>query len=315
VNALAAFAIAFAAVGLMGYAVQRGATCTVAAVDEVLSTRRATRLLALLEASLWVALGLVLMQGLHLLPGAPAPYPVNAFTVLGGVLLGVGAWLNGACVFGAIARFGAGEWAYALTPLGFYLGCLTVGALFGDAMPKRVDALSPLFHLPWWLAGLAIAALAWRLARAAGSGRLWSPHVATSIIGITFLVALLAAGGMWAYTDVLAEIARGMSSSIAGRLLLLLALFGGALLGGWTAGRFSAHRPAAAQLLRCCAGGVLMGWGSLLIPGANDGLILVGLPLLWPYAWLAFATMCASIAAAIKLQGALRARQARRVHP
>ena len=29
-------------------------------------------------------------------------------------------------------------------------------------------------------------------------------------------------------------------------------------------------------LLRCLSGGVLMGWGTLLIPGANDGLILVG---------------------------------------
>ena len=40
-----------------------------------------------------------------------------------------------------------------------------------------------------------------------------------------------------------------------------------------------------------------MGWGSLLIPGSNDGLILLGLPLLLPYAYLAFATMCATIGA------------------
>ena len=38
-----------------------------------------------------------------------------------------------------------------------------------------------------------------------------------------------------------------------------------------------------------------MGWGSLLIPGGNDGLILVGMPLLWPYAWVAFACMCLAI--------------------
>ena len=34
------------------------------------------------------------------------------------------------------------------------------------------------------------------------------------------------------------------------------------------------------------------------MPGANDGLILVGMPLLWPYAWIAFAAMCLAIAAA-----------------
>ena len=47
-----------------------------------------------------------------------------------------------------------------------------------------------------------------------------------------------------------------------------------------------------------------MGWGSLLIPGGNDGLILVGMPLAWPYAWLAFATMCVTIATAQLLQRA-----------
>ena len=45
----------------------------------------------------------------------------------------------------------------------------------------------------------------------------------------------------------------------------------------------------------------MMGWGSLLIPGSNDGLILIGIPLLRPYAWLAFASMFAAIAIAMKI--------------
>lgn len=44
---------------------------------------------------------------------------------------------------------------------------------------------------------------------------------------------------------------------------------------------------------------MLMGWGSPLIPGGNDGLILLGMPLLWPFAWCAFATMCVVIALAL----------------
>jgi toxin CptA len=42
-----------------------------------------------------------------------------------------------------------------------------------------------------------------------------------------------------------------------------------------------------------------MGWGSLLIPGGKDGPILLGMPLLWPFAWCAFATMYAVIAVAL----------------
>jgi len=30
-----------------------------------------------------------------------------------------------------------------------------------------------------------------------------------------------------------------------------------------------------------------MGIGATLIPGGTDGLVLVGMPMLWPYAWLA----------------------------
>ena len=42
------------------------------------------------------------------------------------------------------------------------------------------------------------------------------------------------------------------------------------------------------------AGG-LMGVGATLVPGGSDGLILIGMPLLWPYAWIAFASMCITI--------------------
>jgi toxin CptA len=48
-----------------------------------------------------------------------------------------------------------------------------------------------------------------------------------------------------------------------------------------------------------------MGWGSLLIPGSNDGLILIGIPLLRPYAWLAFASMFGAITAAMMIHRAL----------
>lgn len=101
--------------------------------------------------------------------------------------------------------------------------------------------------------------------------------------------------GAWAYTDALASLARGMSASLVARLALAAALLVGAVWGGWTAGRFRATRITAGALLRCIVGGALMGAGTLLIPGSNDGLILVGMPLLWPYAWVGFVAMCGAI--------------------
>ncbi|HMC17491.1 MAG TPA: YeeE/YedE thiosulfate transporter family protein [Albitalea sp.] len=307
-----AFIVAALCAATMGFAIQRGATCTVAAVDELLQRRSATRLVALVEASLWVAGGLLVAQQLHALVRVPAGYALTAWTLAGAALLGVGAFVNRACVFGAIARLGSGEWVYLATPLGFYLGCLSVEALFAPPAAVPLAAGSPVLAAPGWAAWLVLAAMGWRLTRplialrhtplrALVATRLWAPRSATAVIGVTFLLMLLAVGA-WAYTDVLAELARGMAHSLAARLLLFVCLLFGATLGGWTAGRFKPTPIDARALLRCLAGGVLMGWGSLLIPGGNDGLILVGMPLLWPYAWAAFATMCASIGVAQWLQ-------------
>lgn len=299
--ASAAFAVAVLCAATMGFAIQRGATCTVAAVDELLVKRSARRLLAFGEAALWVAGGLLAARATGLLPQLPPGYATSLWTLLGGGLLGLGAWLNRACVFGAIARLGSGEWAYAATPLGFYLGCLAVPWLFAPPSPQPLAAGSPVLAAP----GLALAAflvfVTWRLLRALRRGGLlrwrdtvWEPHAATTVIGITFLAMLLLVGA-WAYTDALAALAHGMAGSLGARLALAVALLAGAVWGGWTAGRFRATRIVAGDLLRCTAGGALMGAGSLLIPGSNDGLILVGMPLLWPYAWVGFATMCVAI--------------------
>lgn len=309
--------LALSLAATMGFAIQRGATCTVAAVEEWMNQRSVRRLTGMLEASLWVAGGMLIAHALHPLGMMPAGHPLSWFTVAGGVLLGVGAFVNRACVFGAIARLGSGEWAYVATPAGFYAGCLSVAWI----APSRVDtplmAVSPIFQ-----AGPAVAvlALAFMLVRVSAplvalwhaesrdtfavrlqkvfSARLWTPHAATGVIGVTFLFLLLLKGA-WAYTDVLADAARGMAGDLVARGALFLALLGGAVIGGWTAGRFKPVRLSLVLLARCFAGGLLMGWGSLLIPGSNDGLILLGMPLLWPYAWVAFAAMCVSIAAAM----------------
>jgi Sulphur transport len=321
---LTLFAFLFAALcaAVMGFAVQRGATCTVAAVDELVSKRSGRRVASLIEAALWVAGGLLVAQTLHMLPTMPSGYPLSRWTVAGGVLLGLGAYVNQACVFGAIARFGSGEWVYLATPAGFYLGCLIVRHAFALPEQAQLPYGSPVLQAPAWVAAVFLAFVAWRLARpilglranatnlpllhrvrdALGS-RIWSPHAATTVIGIAFFFMLMLVGA-WAYTDVLAELAQGMAASLTARCLLALALLVGAAWGGWSAGRFRSVRITAAQVLKCLVGGSLMGAGSLLIPGGNDALLLVGMPLLWPYAWVAILAMCLSIAAAQMLRPA-----------
>jgi hypothetical protein len=295
----AGFLLAALATGVMGFAIQRGATCTVAAMDEIVGQRRCTRLASMLEASLWVACGLLVASLLHLTALKPQAYAIGWTTCIGAVLLGLGAFVNRACVVGTVARLGAGEWSYLATPLGFFLGCVAFHALPMLPQPVRTGALSPVLAAASWSGPLLACLVLWRVGhalmhRAAGT--------ATLVIGAAFVALLLLVGEGWAYTDVLAELSRGAVMNLHWRGALLLALFAGALAGGFSAGKFRHGRFSAALLARCAGGGFLMGIGSLLIPGSNDGLVLLGLPLLWPHAWLAFVLMCATVGAALLLE-------------
>ena len=314
----AAFVVAAICAGFMGYAIQRGATCTVAAMDEVVRKRSVDRLVAMVEASLWVVGGLLIVRAFGARNAMPGGYEVTLVTILGGALLGLGAYVNKACVFGAIARLGSGEWAYVATPLGFYAGCVSAPFLFTFPVPHRLPQASPVLAASAWVALLFAGWMMWRVARpllaarvrsdhpngrwrrivAGFAARLWTPHAATTVIGVTFLLMFLLVGA-WAYTDVLTELSRGMAGNLVARMVLVLALLAGAMLGGYTAGRWKSTPPSFVQCAKCMGGGLLMGWGSLLIPGGNDGLILLGMPLLWPYAWVAFLTMCATIGLAL----------------
>ncbi|MGY2491792.1 YeeE/YedE thiosulfate transporter family protein [Cupriavidus sp. CP313] len=304
--ASASFLIAAAAVGLMGFANQRGGTCTVSAIEEFVATRRVSQLAALVEASLWVGGGLVLLNAFGVLPAMPVGYAAGALTIVGGVLFGAGAFVNRACEFGTVARLGKGELAYLFTPVGFYLGSLAAAYL---PTPQQLARDSIVLAASSWLAVLVVALVAIRLSvhalRIHRSNRstldhIWSPHVATTVIGVTFLVALMAAGN-WTYTELLSDLARGAELALPSRLLLYITLLGGAVLGGCTAGRIQFVVPSVSGLVRCLFGGVMMGIGGTLIPGGNTGLVLVGMPLLWPHAWLAFASICITIYFAIRI--------------
>lgn len=308
----AALALALTCAATMGFAMQRGATCTVAAVDEWVNTRRLSRLLAMLEASMWVSGGLLIAREIGTPFALPPAQSLNGWTLIGAALLGLGALVNGACVFGSIARLGSGEWAYAATPLGFFVGCVSVNAIFASALTTSPEGTaSHLLEAPAWAAWLfasfatvrtVIALRAWRGPRLGDAlvGRAWSPHAATIVIGVAYLAMLLLAGA-WAYTDVLAELALGMADGVNIRFLLAVALLVGAVFGGWLSGRLRRVAPSPFTLGRAFAGGMLMAWGSLLIPGSNDGLVLLGMPLLLPHAWAAFATMCLVIAVGLRV--------------
>ncbi|WP_375739084.1 YeeE/YedE thiosulfate transporter family protein [Pseudomonas boanensis] len=290
---------------LMGFAIQRGSTCMVAAMEELIQKHSWSRASALLETSLWVVGGFVLLRAFDLLPQVPMGRPLHWHAAVGGALLGLGAFVNGGCAFGVVARIGSGQWAWLATPIGFLLGFAIIARWMGAAPDMPVQLPTWLLDAPAALIAAVMAAriawLLWRQLSNWGSQdqRAGSAHLATLVIGMTFLLLFVCVGA-WAYTDILAELATGHFMVLGLRGLLLPALFAGALYGGWSAGRWQHQRPSLGLVMRCLCGGLLMGVGAVLVPGGNDSLVLFGLPLLWPNAWLAIVTMCAVVALAIR---------------
>ena len=296
----------------MGLAVQRGGTCAVAAVEEVVVHSDSRRFRALAEAAFWSA-GLMSLAFLIFGKAIPArAFGVTEWTVFGGVLLGLGAWINGACVFGSVAAFGAGDWAYGFFPMGFALGCYqfdAVGGRLGLTLPVPqgastvfltvVPLLALLFcgwlvlrarHLQVAVARRAQEQTTWDVLRGE-----WPLHVGTIVVSVAF-VAMALTYGHWVYTDAVAEVARGETAPTDSRLWLFGAMLLGSLGGGISLRKWRPVAPSPGAIAKCLLGGWVMAFGFLLVPGANDSIILLGLPTLQPQAWVAMVVMCLTLA-------------------
>ena len=293
---------------IMGIGIQRGSTCVVAAVEDAVLARRFGRLGALLEAAAW-ATGILLLA--HLAFGIeqfPAGFAGTWLTPLGGALLGLGAFLNGACAMGTIAGIANGDGSYLFTLLGMLGGYACqrlVAGTWTTSDPHAPYLLA--YELPLVI-GLGIL-VCWRLGKAHRMLRghptwrravreAWAPHAAVSVTTVAFALGAIAFQP-WTYTDLLRDAALGMGVWLRERTLLSAALFGGALLAGVTMARWRPTPPQLLPAIRCASGGALMAVGSMLIPGQNDGRLLIGMPMLRPHAWVASASMLLTIACLI----------------
>lgn len=317
VSTLGSLGLPMLCAAVMGISIQRGSTCAVAAVEEAVLERKGTRLFALLEGAAWVTGILLAAYWAFGIERFPPGFDVTWLTVLGGVVFGVGAFLNQACAMGTIVGVANGNWTYVFTLVGMYGGYAShhlLGGTFTKLDPREPLAVSLAIPLV-----VAFALLfGWRLryayamVRAHGALRralrqAWVPHTAVSVTGSAFAIGAILFQP-WAYTELLHDLALDTGEMRGERAALTLTLFGGALL----AGRMMKHwQPVRAKLLpaaRCALGGAVMAWGSILIPGQNENLLLVGMPMLRPHAWAASACMIATIAVLIALQRRMQRR-------
>ncbi|MFQ6182896.1 YeeE/YedE thiosulfate transporter family protein [Sinorhizobium meliloti] len=282
---------------VLGFAMNRGSICTVIATRELVLERRPARFIALVECAAWAALVYAILETA---PMMPEGWSSLGYLVPAAILLGIGSYLNGACVFGSVGHLGNGEIEFAFTFLGIYavvhiespLDLLTDRPAI-DAAPSLGAALPSLLLLTFVIVRLGVSHRS-----KSGFRRL---SLSMGAVGITSsILAVLAPG--FSLTASFGPIA---SIPVAGALVSF-SMFGGSLVSARLRRHgFMLKWPSVKTMLKRSLAGMLMGLGALLIPGGNDTLLLIGLPAGAWQAALAYGLFVATLAALIVKLGSI----------
>ncbi|MBZ9793784.1 YeeE/YedE family protein [Rhizobium sp. 3T7] len=276
---------------ILGFAMNHGSICTFIATTELVLKRRPARFLALAECAIWAAIAYVVLEKLPTMHDGWAPL---AHMIGAAVLFGVGVYVNGACIFGSVGHFGNGELEFGFTFLGI-LAILSLDTLFslrGDPMPFSGTPPLALETLLFALAAFLVLRLGLSLKSETNYLRL---TVAMTTIGVTS-AALSAFASSFSITTSIGSL---LSIPVTSSLIFVCMTMGSFISARSRRHRFSLSWPTWRSLLRKTVGGLLMGFGALLIPGGNDTLLLVGLPMGAWQAFTAYVMMVATLAVLI----------------
>lgn len=291
------------AAAIVGLCAHQGGTCGVMAVRLWLG-QRDSRLLVGFVAATGAATLVCLPLAWALGRGAALPgnAPLGPALVLGAMLLGAGAVLNGACLVGSLWRLGNGEVHLLGLPLGIIAGDLA-GTVLGWQVMLPVSRFAHPDGAGLLVVGsgalLFWLAMHWLQQQGADARRLAWVMAGMGAAGSLLFVALPG----WTWVDVLNGHAHGLAAgqapaSTAGTRATLATL-AGALASGWLSGQLHLKWRGWPAVVRSIGGGMLMMLGAGLIPGGNDALLLGAVPAGAVSALLAFVLMNLAILALV----------------
>lgn len=308
---------------LVGFVADRAGICTVKAVEEMLTTRRAYLLASFAKTVLWViGITTVLVWWLDAATPGRLSIAIVFPGLFGGFLFGIGAVMNGGCAISTLTRLGSGNLGMVVTLAGFVAGVVLyelngtwdAWAAYHPAAPwlelKTASARMLGLLLSLWMLWEIIRL--WRTTpKTRWQARLLARHyrlsTAAAIMGVSngILYALL---GTWAYSHTLRLSAVQLAGpvpldrkfvSMALLWWLFLALIVGVLVSAFLNRRFVlAWRPRIGWFAYFSGGG-LMGLGAALVPGGNDVLLLNAIPGFSPHAQPAYLAMLVGVSTAL----------------
>ncbi|MEP5764770.1 MAG: YeeE/YedE thiosulfate transporter family protein [Halieaceae bacterium] len=303
---------------LMGFVADRTNLCTVSAVMALMIERNISVLWGITRIVLWVlGISLLLQLAFPLSPLSRTAYDFSLVSLLGGLVFGVGAVLNGGCSLQLITRLGRGDLGMIVSIAGLPIGAIAGRWLMADLPQLRPVRVEPVASLSadwqFWLLGVLGLWMLVELFRLLRDFRLrglrarllasdYQPTSSAALLGIGngLLFSLV---GTWMFTYTLIQSLTNLAnphsehySPVAPILWWLLAAY---LFGIFASAYQSRHhlfqgRPSPLWV-RYFLGGLLMGLGAVLVPGGNDMLLLNGIPGLSAHALPAYLAMLVGI--------------------
>lgn len=316
---IAVWPFLFVLAAVVGFAAERASLCTVKAVKEILSTRRAYMRGCFAKTVVWVVGITMLLAGvIEPSESSPSGFALLLPTFLGGIFFGIGAVLNRGCSLSTLTRLGSGHFGMIVTLAGFGAG-VTTYEWIQRSDPWRI----PVRAAPWfdlydrfvWMIGIILGlwmlwegVRLWRTApKTSWRKRLSAPQyrlsTAAAVMGVSNGI-LFALVGTWSYTHTLhhgiVQLIRPESLGGDRPLTLLWCLFIALVVGVFSSAflgrRFVIVWRPGRSWIGYFGGGGLMGFGARLIPGGNDVLLLNAIPGFSPHGLPAYMAMLVGMA-------------------
>jgi uncharacterized membrane protein YedE/YeeE len=300
---------------LVGFAMKRGGLCAYAAAVQIVQDKKIERMMVFLGAAAWATLIVLPLywstshEATTLRLSLSLTHNQVLTTVIGGAVLGIGAFLNKGCFFGAFVQLVSGNLNYLATLAGLSAGVIFTHTYLNQLIPstqKITDVAQPNPTAFLWLVGMSIFALFMLFSvklhskgfvqKIAGLCTLnWQSSFAMVVIGIGGGLLYSTVNG-WNYADVLTDATTKLIDDQAiapstTAIISTLSMIVGGVIAAITAKEFAIKPAQSLIIVACFTGGLLMGLASLLIPGGNDSLLLKGIPSLAPHALIGFAAM------------------------
>jgi uncharacterized membrane protein YedE/YeeE len=312
-----ALVVAALLAAILGFATHRASICTVRAVAELMSSRRGFMLASIGKSIVWASAITIPFYLLSMTaPPQTGAWQLSVVAMLGGFTFGLGAAMNGACVYSTMARLADGEGGMFVAVVGFAFGIVGFVSLVDAGLLSRPSPSMPrIGALIGWTAAIVLLGLAlyeatrlWRTRPSDARtpelvlARQYRLSTAAMLIGLAAgLIYLIQ--GLYGYATTLQQ---GVEAALghrppaeAERWILLAAALLGMLASTLQRKSFRLDwRPRPGWLMNL-AGGALMGLGVALAPGGNDSLVLYAIPTLSPHALPTYGALALGIAAGL----------------